>query len=117
MNYCLKNSKQQQRMIRRRSSPYSCVDSFFPTGDPVKDMLTLKNTLFNAQIRASAASRLDTDSHLRPTIESELLSTKGGATGGGNSTEESTNSTESLQQDPGCLLQSHEDSTLKGKVH
>jgi len=39
----------------RQSNPYSCIDSFFPTGDPVKDMLTLKNTMYNAQIRANNA--------------------------------------------------------------
>jgi hypothetical protein len=44
----------QQR--RKQVSPYSCLDSFFPVGDPVKDMLTLKNTLQNAQIRETSAS-------------------------------------------------------------
>jgi hypothetical protein len=32
----------------RQVNPYSCIESFFPTGDPVKDMLTLKNTMYNA---------------------------------------------------------------------
>ncbi len=36
----------------RQLNPYSCIDSFFPTGDKAKDMLTLQNTIFNAQIRA-----------------------------------------------------------------
>jgi hypothetical protein len=42
----------------RQSNPYSCIDSFFPTGDPVKDMLTLKNTMYNAQIRANNAPKI-----------------------------------------------------------
>jgi hypothetical protein len=25
----------------RQMNPYSCIDSFFPTGDKAKDMLTL----------------------------------------------------------------------------
>jgi hypothetical protein len=28
------------------------MESFFSTGDPVKDMQTFKNTLYNASIRA-----------------------------------------------------------------
>ncbi len=39
-------------MRPKRGSPQSIIDSFFSTGDPVKDMLTFKNTLHNAQIRA-----------------------------------------------------------------
>jgi hypothetical protein len=50
INYCF---KKPIRMTRpRRGSPQSIIDSFFSTGDPVKDMLTFKNTLYNAQIRA-----------------------------------------------------------------
>ena len=37
----------------RQVNPYSCIESFFPTGDPVKDMLTLKNTMYNAQLRGN----------------------------------------------------------------
>lgn len=65
-------------------------------------MLTLKNTLFNAQLRASAANRLDTDSHLRGgALESTIKGVASTdtdhqkATGGGGSTEESTHSNES----------------------
>jgi hypothetical protein len=52
INYCFKKTPRQLRP--KRGSPQSIIDSFFSTGDPAKDMLTFKNTLHNAQIRALA---------------------------------------------------------------
>lgn len=64
MRGSLTTAQAQRLMMRRRvapgprqMNPYSCIDSFFPTGDKAKDMLTLQNTLFNAQIRANNAPK------------------------------------------------------------
>ena len=50
-HFCIKAgtaAAPKQRLTRRKITPTSCIDSFFPTGDREKDILTLKNTLFNA---------------------------------------------------------------------
>ena len=35
---------------RRRQSQYSFLNNFFGTGDPIKDMQTIKNTIINAKV-------------------------------------------------------------------
>ena len=55
-HFCSKDASlplKRQRVQRRKITPYSCVESFFPTGDREKDLLTLKNTIFNASLKGA----------------------------------------------------------------